>query len=151
MPFRRFRDPVSSLRALQNDIGHAIERVWDEAVPGEWTGPFRMPPIDIYDHADRYVIYAELPGLRGDDIDVTILECTLTLRGEKKAPVAEDAAAGALRTERRYGTFSRSIELPKDIDPESISANCQHGVLTVTVAKCSANEGTSVKVNVASG
>src|SRR6266498_3545607 len=90
-----------------------------------------MPPVDIYQNGDQeLVLKAELPDMSREDIDITVDNGTLTIRGEKKlsSDVKEEQFH---RIERRYGTFSRSFSLPQTVDPNKVAAEYKQGVLTV--------------------
>ena len=94
-----------------------------------------VPPVDIFETAGRdLVIKVELPDVNREDVDVTVENNVLTLRGEKKLPadVKEDQFR---RVERRYGTFARSFTLPNTVDAGKVSADFKNGVLTVKLPK----------------
>jgi HSP20 family protein len=93
---------------------------------GNW-----IPPVDIYETEEHdLVVKAELPDMRREDIEVTVENDTLVLRGTKKLPdgVKEDQIR---RIERSYGVFNRSFTLPNTVDATKVSADYKHGVLTV--------------------
>lgn len=93
---------------------------------GRW-----VPPVDIYEtDTHDLVIKAELPDLTREDIEVTVENNTLTLRGERKLP-GEVKEEQFRRVERHYGTFSRSFTLPNIVDASKVSAEYKNGVLTV--------------------
>lgn len=113
---------------LINDIFRDFDaaRRQVEAAP-RWT-----PAVDIRVEADRFVLLADLPGVEPGDIELTLEDGVLTLRGHR-AGVAEDASH--TRIERRTGEFERRFQLPEDIDPERIEAQSRHGVLEVVLHK----------------
>ena len=90
------------------------------------------PAMDIHQADDKIEITAELPGVREEDIDLTVEDGVLTLRGEKKSS-REDQQRGY--SERSYGTFERRLTLPSNIDEEKCSADFRDGVLTITLPK----------------
>ena len=90
--------------------------------------------IDFREDDNQYTIVADVPGLKKDDIEITIEDGVLTLRGEKKVESETDDANYHVH-ERRYGSFSRSFRLPTAVKDESIQANLADGVLTITIAK----------------
>jgi len=104
-----------------------------------------LPPVDIHEEADRIVVRAEIPGVRSDDIDVSVENNTLTLRGEKK-PEKIVEGENACRLERFYGTFSRSFVLSTKINPEQIKATCKDGVLEVIVPKAEEVKPKRIKI-----
>jgi HSP20 family protein len=129
MPIVRF-DPVREFATLHDRMNRLFGDVYvrdeDVTVRGSWT-----PAVDIYETEKHdLVIKAELPDMTREDIEVTVENNTLTLRGERKLPadVKEDQFR---RVERRYGAFSRSFTLPTTVDASKVSAEYKHGVLTV--------------------
>ncbi len=105
-----------------------------------WLGrPFRsfgehVPSVDVKEHADRYEIAAELPGLDAKDVELTIKDGVLSIKGEKRSEHSEEA--GNVRvSERGFGSFERSFRLPGNADADAIGAEFAKGVLTVTVPK----------------
>jgi len=98
---------------------------------GQPTGSTWVPAVDVYESGDDgFVIKAELPDMKRDDISVTFEHGTLTLKGERRAE--HEASKGRFhRIERQYGAFSRSFTLPPTVDPSRISASYKDGVLTV--------------------
>lgn len=93
-----------------------------------------VPPTDIFEDADGIKIAIELPGLRPEDVKLTIENDTLTIRGEKRQ-LAEEKTTKVHRYERSYGAFERSFTLPNTVDGEHVAARFEHGVLTVTLPK----------------
>jgi HSP20 family protein len=124
-----------------------------------WTDPFRdfpvlttgtwAPPVDIFQNGDQEVVLkAELPDMTREDIDVTVNNGTLVIRGEKK--VSSDVKEEQFhRIERRYGTFSRSFTLPRTVDTAKVAADYKNGVLTVRLPLREDARPRQVKVDVA--
>jgi HSP20 family protein len=123
-------DPLRELVAMQDRIGRLFGDVYvrdeDTGFRGSWT-----PAVDIYetDHHDL-VLKAELPGLNREDIEVTVENSTLVLKGARKFE-AEVKEENYRRVERTYGTFHRSFTLPNTVDASRVSADYKNGVLTV--------------------
>jgi len=90
------------------------------------------PPVDIFDLGDRLVIYADLPGVERESIDVTLEGDTLTLRAERKAYPEE---ADYLCCERTSGTYRRVIQIPMEVDAQNIEAHYEDGILKITLPK----------------
>lgn len=93
-----------------------------------------MPAIDITEDDDEYVVTAELPGSRKEDVTLELHEGVLTLRGEKRNE-REEKKEQRRYVERSYGSFSRSFTLPPNVDPDRISASFKEGVLSITLPK----------------
>jgi HSP20 family protein len=129
---RMFDDTI---RTLYPHGGEELER-------GAW-----MPAVDIHETEDGYVVKADLPGLKKEDIQIDLKDSTLTLKGEKKfeEKVSKD---NYIRTERAYGTFVRSFTLPHNVDAEKIKASYKDGVLELTLPKKEEAKPKQIKVEV---
>jgi len=116
---------------------------------GFTTGNTWVPPVDIYQTgAHELVLKAELPEMTREDIDVTVENFVLTVKGEKKlgADVKEEQFH---RIERRYGAFGRSFSLPRTVDAGKVSAEYKNGVLTVRLPLREEAKPRQIKVDVA--
>ncbi len=94
----------------------------------------KMPVVNVAESDEEYEITAELPGIGEKDVDVSLADGVLTVRGEKKEE-KEDKSKNYFLSERSYGSFQRSFRLPDDADDNKISADVTKGVLTVNIAK----------------
>jgi HSP20 family protein len=92
------------------------------------------PALDIADQDDGVVVKVELPGMKAEDIDLSVDGNSLTISGEKK-DCSEDEGGDYYHVERRYGTFQRTITLPSEVDADKIKATYNDGVLTVHLPK----------------
>jgi HSP20 family protein len=119
-------DPLRDLRAWQERLERLSAHHADS-----WT-----PAIDVYETGDRYVISAELPGLRREHVELAVEDSRLTLRGRR---TDRTAGSGEIlhfhQVERGHGAFSRTFEFSVKIDVEAVSADLTNGVLTVTLPK----------------
>lgn len=105
------------------------------------------PAVDIYETENELVIKADLPEINEKELDVRLENNTLTIRGERK--FEQKVKEGSyLRTERTYGSFSRSFSLPNTVNTETIKAEYKNGVLTVELPKRAESKPRQVKVNV---
>ncbi len=119
---------------------------WD---PFREFGGAWMPPVDIYSTGEsELVIKAEIPGMNKDEIDITVENFTLTIRGEKKTEqaVKDDQFH---RVERSYGTFTRSFALPHTVDANKVAAEYKDGVLTIKLPQREEAKPKQIKVNLA--
>jgi HSP20 family protein len=93
-----------------------------------------FPAINIYEQGDAVVLTAEVPGVRPEELEVTVVDQSLTLQGERRP---EEVAEGsrAYRRERVAGAFTRTVTLPENVDPNSVQAQCRNGVLRVHMSK----------------
>jgi HSP20 family protein len=150
MTLVRWSDPFREFAQLQDRINRAFSDAYghrgDEGLltSGAW-----VPPVDIYQNGDHEVVLkAELPDMTREDIDITVDNGTLTLRGEKKfsSEVKEESFH---RIERRYGTFSRSFSLPPTVDTGKVAAEYKNGVLTIRLPLREEAKPRQIKVDVA--
>jgi HSP20 family protein len=111
-----------------------IDRVFD-AFFGQTDQARRwVPPVDLVEAEDHFVLKADLPGLAEGDVNIEVQDSTLTISGERKAE-HEQREKGWYRIERSFGRFSRSLTLPEGVDADRIAASFDHGVLEVRIPK----------------
>lgn len=108
----------------------------------DWT-----PVVDISEDEHAYILQAELPGVKKDAVNVTLENGTLTLSGERQF-AQEEKQRTVHRIERFYGTFSRSFDLPEDVNADGVNAKFSDGVLTVTVTKSEQAKPKRIQVTV---
>jgi HSP20 family protein len=122
---------------LQRSMSQLMRDFFDEEpslLPSlEGDGSF-MPRLGLEETDEKIILSAELPGLNEKDVEVSVDKDYLTLKGEKREE-KESKGAGRSTSERRYGTFERTVRLPESADREKISAKFDKGVLTVEVPK----------------
>jgi HSP20 family protein len=123
---------------------------WDPFRDFGFTAPSTwMPPVDIFQTGDHeLVLKAELPDMSREDIDISIENFVLTIKGEKKAS-ADVKEEQYHHVERRYGSFSRSFSLPQTVDPNRVAAEYKQGVLTVRLPLREEAKPRTIKVDVA--
>ena len=103
------------------------------------------PAIEVFEKEDKFVVKAELPGMKEEDIDVSVIGDTLTLKGERKAET-EVKEEDYYCCERSYGSFFRSIALPSTVDAKKIEASYENGILEVSLPKAAEVRPTKVSV-----
>lgn len=118
----------------------------DVFTPGLRSAAAVSPAIDVHEDDDRYVVTAELAGVRKDDIHLEVEHNVLTIRGEKR--VEEEVGRNRQRrwTERAYGAFQRSFTLPTDADADRMEAEFREGVLTVRIPKSEAAKPRTISI-----
>lgn len=127
-------DPVRDLLSIQNEMNRLFGRTYgNESSEGEFSGAW-APAVDAFQRDDRFVVIAELPGMNSGDVDITVEDNVLTIRGERKFydSVNED---NLHRVERRFGQFIRRIALPQHSDTAKVEASMTDGLLTIEVPK----------------
>ncbi len=122
----------SFFRGLDRPLGFFGQRAW--------------PAIDIAERDDTVLVRAEVPGLKPEEIDISVYGDTLTISGEKKES-KEDQGDGFYHLESSYGSFRREVVLPTDVDETKIEAVCKDGVLSITLPKAEKSKAVKVKVN----
>ncbi len=131
---RRRSEGGGPLARLQDEMNDLFGRFF-----GDWplTGP-RMgswwPALDVAEREDAVVVKADLPGMKSDEIDISVHDNMLTISGEKKES-KEDKGEEYYHVERSYGSFRRELTLPAGVDAEKVQASYRDGVLTVTLPK----------------
>ena len=121
---------------LRQEFDRWLEALWSQgerAMDAIGIRPDAVP-VDIFERENAIVVRANVPGLSGHDLDVTLAGHMLTLKGEFPAGPGQ-AGETAHQTERPTGMFQRAIPLPAGVDPETIQAECRNGVLEITVSK----------------
>lgn len=124
----RSYQPYGDLMALRDEMSRLFESAFGQPLRGALAGGDYVPAIDVLRDKDAVTIKADLPGMKREDIEVTVLNGHLAIRGEKKQ---ETESTDAQRVERFYGSFERVIDLPFPVDVETIRATFRDGVLEV--------------------
>ena len=154
MKLMRFQSPVLATWPTFNrltDLRDEIDRLFESPLtelartPSVFSG--WTPAIDLYEDKDSVVVKAELPGMKKEDIEVTLHEGTLSLSGERKSEKkVEDA--DVYRAERFYGRFQRTISLPTPVAADKVTAEYKDGILTVKLPKTEEAKPKQINVNV---
>lgn len=132
-----------------------INRLVNEALGNiEWqyrdnAGAAWVPPVDIFEEADAIRIMTEVPGVRPENVKISVQGNLLTLHGTKEPP-SEERMEQVHRSERTYGVFERSFTLPSTADPNGIRASYDVGVLTVTLRKVEQAKPRQIQVEITS-
>jgi HSP20 family protein len=127
-------EPFRELSSLQTDMNRLFNAAFDTPA-GNGGGTRRWTPaMDLLETDDHFVLRADLPGMTQEDVNIELEDNVLTVSGERKAE-HQEKQEGFYRVERAFGSFARSLTLPKGIDPERVSAGFDNGVLEVRVPK----------------
>lgn len=136
----RYR-PWAGSNSLQHELRQAFDRLFDgslldqdnadesSVVTSQW-----VPRVDVKEESDRFVLYADLPGIDPNDIEVSMDKGVLSIKGERSSETSSQTERFS-RIERRYGSFHRRFALPDSADPDGIRAHGRHGVLEITIPK----------------
>jgi HSP20 family protein len=125
-------EPAREMMTLRE----AMDRLFDDAFtrPLGWTSGLQAPAIDLYQTDDEIVVHAALPGLKADDVQISVTGDLLTLKGEFKDKEEKKEKTYHLR-EQRFGSFERTIGLPTVVVADKAKADFENGVLTITLPK----------------
>jgi HSP20 family protein len=131
-PSYGFRSPFGELDRL----GRAINRLAGAPLSGVFRQPGAgvFPLMNITEESDQFVVRAELPGMKADEIDISVTHDTLSISGERKIP-AESQDAKYHRKEREAGKFNRIVNMPGQVNTEKVEASSVDGILTVILPK----------------
>jgi HSP20 family protein len=137
--------PVFSLR-------REIDRLFDDTIGGNGgrTASTWTPSVDVRESANELTLAFEMPGIAPDQIEVTTDNGVLTVRGEKREERKEGDDSQFHLVERSYGAFSRSFQLPKNLDESGIEASFENGVLTVRIPKAALPQPKKIEVSAGS-
>jgi HSP20 family protein len=128
-----------------------MDRLFEESFvrPGEGLIPFEpgTAAVDIFETDDAVVVKSMLPGVKADDLDISISGDVLTIRGETKSQ-EEVEEGNYVRREIRYGSFSRSVHIPTRVEADQADADYTDGILTLTLPKAEAVKPKAIKVTI---
>jgi HSP20 family protein len=141
--------PFRELERMRGDV----DRLWDAFFEGRpWKGVPEVegqwiPALDVAETKDSVVVKAELPGMDPKDIDISLNDGHLTIKGEKKQE-REEKEENYHFIERSYGSFVRSVQLPKEVKTDNVNASYKNGVLKVVLPKSEKAKTKEVKIKV---
>lgn len=133
-------DPFAEMRRLQTEMNH----LFGDAVA--FPAARGYPPVNIWLGDSSVVVTAELPGLSAEDVDLSVREDALTIRGERKLPEDTDEI-GWHRRERPQGTFSRTVALPFRVDRDKVTARFENGLLEIEMQQPEADRPRKIAIN----
>ena len=134
-------DPFRELSNMDDQFN----RLWRGLAEGRGRQESWLPAVDVFDQPDAVVLKAELAGMNPDDIDISVEDNVLTIKGERKFEEKVDEER-YYRIERRFGSFQRSLALPQGVKPEDISASYDDGILEVRVPKAEQEQPKRIQV-----
>lgn len=146
--------PKSTKSNLLQDLNNGIGALFPRP-PGKgsdsgsgWNLSDWMPKVDIFDNQqDDLVFEVETPGFDGEDLDITVEDDNLIIRGERtRETTEEDEDRNYFRTERQFGSFRRVFSLPNDVSPDDIQAEYEDGVLTVSMPALESSDSRAIEI-----
>src|SRR5579872_6691791 len=139
-------DPFREVASLQNRVNSLFRDFNAETGDPVSTASF-VPPVDVYEDDKKVTLKLEVPGIEEKDLDVSVENHTLTVKGERKFE-KEEKEQNFHRIERRYGSFYRAFTLPSTVDTEGVAATYNAGVLKLELKKKAEAQPKQIKVNV---
>ena len=129
-------EPARELQSIQQEMNRLFGTVFDGQAGGRNGDSLKrwIPAMDLVEEGEHYVLRADLPGVEETDVNVELEDNVLTISGERRSK-SEERREGYYRIERASGSFSRSLTLPEGIDPDSVKASFDKGVLEVSIPK----------------
>jgi len=142
---RREVAPWVGLGEFENRLQQIFNNWPAESEAPKTTG--WVPAVDVAEEADRYILTADLPGLSREDIDLSITDDVVTLKGSRKSE-SEEKKQGYHRIERSFGTFQRAFRVPGGVDNAKVEASFKNGVLSVSLPKPEAVKPKQIDVKI---
>ncbi len=141
-PWRPFRE----LATLREEMNRLWDRFFGEREEELFIGE-KFPSVDVSESEDKIVVTAEVPGMKPEEIDVSLSDGILTIKGERKQEKEEKDKNYHL-VEIKYGQFSRSIRLPAEVKEDKVSAEYKNGILKITLPKTEEAKKKEIKIQV---
>ncbi|HXG52697.1 MAG TPA: Hsp20/alpha crystallin family protein [candidate division Zixibacteria bacterium] len=145
--------PFGELTRWEREMERFFDEMWGGRTRPWWRRrrPFAVeisaPPVDCYEDKDDVVVKAELPGIDRENIEINLTDRMLTIKGEKKREEKIEEK-NYYRAERSYGSFVRSVELPREVQAEKAKASFKNGVLEIRIPKTEEAKRREIKVKV---
>jgi HSP20 family protein len=143
-------DPWSDIASFRDAMDTLLCESFVMPQRGGTVGAFGVP-LDVRETDNEYVIQAELPGIRLEDVHLQVKDNTLQISGEVKHEQQEQGQGQWLRRERQYGRFQRTLTLPRPVESDQANAEFEHGILTVTLPKAQEARAKSIPIRSGQG
>ena len=148
MSIMRWR-PTRDIASIREEMNRLFDNFFSSVpergrslLEGEWA-----PSLDVAETDEEVIVTAELPGIKQEEVDITIADNVLTLKGEKKEE-KEEKKKNYHRIERTYGSFQRSVSLPTGVQADKAKATYKDGILNITVPKVEESKPKQIKIDV---
>lgn len=139
-------DPFGEMMSLREAMNSLFEESY--VTPRGGRGQTLGMPVDVAETSDSFIVEASLPGIKPEDLDITIQDNVLTISGESRQEQTAGDKPNYHRVERRYGRVSRSISFPTQVQADKVQASLNHGILRLEVPKAEAVKPRKISVNV---
>lgn len=140
----RWHDPFDLLSDLQDDFGRLFSPTLRASTDG---GKQLVPSLEIHEDENQFTLSIDVPGMDRKNLDISVTGNTLTVKGERSEEIKKKEK-GYFYSERSYGSFQRSVQLPAEVESEKIAANYKDGVLDVVIPKSEKAKPKQVRVEV---
>ena len=147
MTLVRWQPERDVLFNMQREVGRLFDDMMNRPLVGTRSGDGWFPPVDIEEQADAFVVEMDLPGIKNDEIKITMENNTLSIRGERKQEQTQEEPSYHI-CERRFGVFQRAFTLPQGVDGAKIRAAFKDGVLTITLPKAEQARAREINIDV---
>jgi HSP20 family protein len=140
-------EPFRDLRTINDEMDRFFPSFWpnvdrEPATAGHWA-----PAADLYEDKDQIIVKLELPGIRKEDVSISLTEDTLTIKGERKSE-KEENRENYYRLEGNYGSFLRVIALPRPVKSDAVKAEYRDGILKIVLPKAEESKTREIKIDV---
>ncbi|MBK8900334.1 MAG: Hsp20/alpha crystallin family protein [Anaerolineaceae bacterium] len=143
-------NPFGEMARMRNEIDRLFEDAFN-APAGKWDRSTVWGfPLDVTENDETFTVKAAVPGMNPDDLDITISDSVLTIKGETRSEESREDERVHLR-ERRFGSFMRSISLPTPVESDNVDATYENGVLTLNIPKAEAVKPKRISVKAGNG
>lgn len=133
-------DPLTALRRIQDEVNRTFGA-------SRWQEPAEFPPLNVWRGEEGLVVAAEVPGFALEHLEITVHQNTLTIKGKREPEVAEPEVTYH-RRERQHGAFARTLTLPFNADPDSVTASAHNGILLITVPRPESDKPKRIEIKV---
>jgi HSP20 family protein len=152
MIFTRLQTPGYAAVSRAVTLHNELRNLFEQALGGGWERPYDpadgfLPALDLHENKDSFVVKVELPGVKKEDVAISLENGVLAISGERKQDPQLDSAT-VCRCERALGRFERKVGLPAKVDADKIHAAYADGILTVTLPKAEEAKPKQIAINV---
>jgi HSP20 family protein len=144
---RKNNDSTPELKSFRNDVNRLFDEFFNLRTAGLFDSEW-LPAMDVYDDEKNFYIKADVAGIDEKDLDVTINGNILTVSGKKTEEKRESEGKNFIFTERRTGSFSRSVTLPAGFKQKEVKGELKNGVLTITIGKEKPEKTEKIKIDI---
>ena len=139
-------EPFRDLRKMHDEMDRLFSTFWQKGDLDLSEAAAWSPAVDLYEDKDQIVVKAEIPGVKKEDVSLTLTEDMLTIKGERKAE-KEERRENFYRMEGSYGMFSRTLQLPRPVKFEEAKAEYKDGILRIVLPKSETSKTREIKID----